>query len=328
MRELIRKADQLFTVNRSAIEIPKSSNSTHNVSTLPYFDQPMGKRLKIFRFIISFLPLHACNAHCHVFGPRTVFPYAGDASFVPQHDAPKEDLFALNDRLGLTRCVVVQASCHGFENRAAADAVAARPHDYRGVALLPTDVATAELQRLDAAGFRGVRFNYMGHLGQAAPVDAVLALARRLQPLGWHLQLHGDPQRLLELAPVLLHCPVPVVIDHIGRIDAGRGLDDPLFQGLLRWLGQGQVWIKVSGMDRITRQGPPYRDALPFARLLVAEFGDRVLWGNDWPHPNHAGPVPDEDQLVALIADIAPSPAARQRLLVDNPQQLYRFTTP
>ena len=276
----------------------------------------------------SELPLHACNAHCHVFGPRTVFPYAGDASFIPQHDAPKEDLFALNDRLGLTRCVVVQSSCHGFDNRAAADAVAARPHDYRGVALLPTDVATAELQRLDAAGFRGVRFNYMGHLGQAAPVDAVLALARRLQPLGWHLQLHGDPQRLLELAPVLLHCPVPVVIDHIGRIDAGRGLDDPLFQGLLRWLGQGQVWIKVSGMDRITRQGPPYRDALPFARLLVAEFGDRVLWGNDWPHPNHGGPVPDEDQLVALIADIAPSPAARQRLLVDNPQQLYRFTTP
>ncbi|MCZ4316494.1 amidohydrolase family protein [Comamonadaceae bacterium G21597-S1] len=276
----------------------------------------------------SELPLHACNAHCHVFGPRTVFPYADDASFVPPHDAPKEDLFALNDRLGLTRCVVVQSSCHGFDNRATADAVAARPHDYRGIALLPVDVSDAELQRLDAAGFRGVRFNFMGHLGQSAAVDAVLALARRLQALGWHLQLHGDPQRLLDMAPALQHCPVPVVIDHIGRVDAARGLDDPLFQALLCWLQQRHVWIKVSGMDRITRQGPPYLDAQPFAARLVAEFGDRVLWGNDWPHPNHAGPVPDEQQLVDLIATIAPTSAARQRLLVDNPQQLYRFTTP
>lgn len=274
------------------------------------------------------LPLGACNAHCHVFGPRTLFPYPPDAPFVPAHDAPKEQLFALNDRLGLQRCVVVQSSCHGHDNRAAEDAIASRPGDYRGVALLPTDVPDAELQRLDGAGFRGVRFNYMGHLGHGVPIDDVLALARRLAPLGWHLQLHGDPQRLLALAPALLRAPVPVVIDHIGRVDASRGLGDPDFQGLLHLLQQRHVWIKVSGMDRITRQGPPYRDAQPFAALLVAEFGDRVVWGNDWPHPNHAGPVPDEQQLVDLIAAIAPTEAARERLLVDNPQRLYRFTTP
>lgn len=273
------------------------------------------------------LPQNTCNAHCHVFGPRALFPYPDDAPFIPQHDAPKEALFALNDGLGLTRCVVVQSSCHGYDNRATADAIAARPASYRGIALLPTDVADAELQRLDAAGFRGVRFNYMGHLGHGAPVDAVMALARRLEPLGWHLQLHGDPQRLLALAPELAHAPVPVVIDHSGRIDAARGLDDPAFQGLLRLLQHRHIWIKVSGIDRITRQGPPYADAQVFARLLVAEFGDRVVWGNDWPHPNHAGPVPDEQQLVDLIAEIAPTRAARQRLLVDNPQQLYRFTT-
>lgn len=272
------------------------------------------------------LPPNACNAHCHVFGPRERFPYAPDASFVPQQDAPKESLFALNDSLGLQRCVVVQSACHGFDNRAAEDAVAARPHDYRGVALLPTDVPDAELERLDAAGFRGVRFNFMGHLGRQAPIDDVLALAGRIAPLGWHLQVHGDPSLLLtELAPALKRSPTPVVIDHIGRIDASRGMDQPDFRALLALMDDQRFWVKVSGMDRITRLGPPYQDAQPFARKLVAEFGDRVVWGNDWPHPNHAGPVPDEKQLVALIAEIAPTSAAREALMVDNPQRLYRF---
>jgi len=271
------------------------------------------------------LPANACNAHCHVFGPRDRFPYAASGSFVPEQDAPKEALYALNDRLGLQRCVVVQSTCHGFDNRATQDAVAGRPRDYRGIALLPTDVPDAELRRLDAAGFRGVRFNYMGHLGQATPADAVLSLTRRMAPLGWHLQLHGDPAQLLALAPALHDVPVPVVIDHIGRVDAAAGLAQAHFRGFMQWLQDRKVWIKVSGMDRISALGPPYSDALPFAATLVAEFGDRVLWGNDWPHPNHAGPLPDEQQLVDLIALIAPTDAARQRLLVDNPQALYRF---
>jgi 2-pyrone-4,6-dicarboxylate lactonase len=271
------------------------------------------------------LPPGACNAHCHVFGPRERFPYAADAAFVPAEDAPREALYALNDRLGLQRCVVVQSSCHGYDNRATAHAIAGRPRDYRGIALLPTDVAEAELQRLDAQGFRGVRFNYMGHLGRSVPIEQVLQLAARLAPLGWHLQIHGDPRLLTELAAPLKQSPVPVVIDHIGRIDAGLGLEQPDFQALIALLRDERFWVKVSGMDRITRQGPPYADAQPYARTLVAEFGDRVLWGNDWPHPNHAGPVPDEQQLVELVAAIAPTEAQRQALLVDNPQRLYRF---
>ncbi|BEP39024.1 amidohydrolase family protein (plasmid) [Variovorax sp. V59] len=273
----------------------------------------------------STLPSGACNAHCHVFGPRTRFPYAEDASFVPGADAPKEALYALNDRLGLQRCVVVQSACHGFDNRATEDAVAARPSSYRGIALLPTHVGDAELRRLDAAGFRGVRFNFMGHLGRHTPIEEVLSLAGRFAPLGWHLQIHGDPALLTDLAPALRRSPTPVVIDHIGRIDASRGLDQPDFRALLGLMAHEHFWVKVSGMDRITRQGPPYADALPFARKLVAEFGDRVVWGNDWPHPNHAGPVPDEQQLVDLIAEMAPSESARHALLVDNPQRLYRF---
>lgn len=271
------------------------------------------------------LPSGACNAHCHVFGPRERFAYAPDAPFVPEHDAPREELYALNDRLGLTRCVVVQSTCHGFDNAVTEDAIAGRPRDYRGIALLRTDVVDAELHRLDAAGFRGVRFNYMGHLGGRTPVDAVLALARRLAPLGWHLQIHGDVRLLTEIAPALAAAPVPVVIDHIGRIDAGLGADQPAFQALRALLDSPTFWVKLSGVDRITRQGPPYDDAVPLAATLVAEAGERVLWGNDWPHPNHAGPMPVEEQLVAQIARMAPTPEARQRLLVDNPQRLYRF---
>lgn len=272
------------------------------------------------------LPPGSCNAHCHVFGPPARFPYAPDASFLPAAEAPKEALFALNDRLGLSRCVVVQSACHGFDNRAAEDAVASRPRACRGVALLPPGVSDAELRRLDAAGFRGVRFNYMGHLGHQTPIDEVLGLARRLAPLGWHLQMHGDPGLLTGMAEALRRSPVPVVIDHIGRIDASHGLQQRDFQALVRLMKDPRFWVKLSGMDRITRLGPPYEDAQPFARLLVEEFGDRVLWGNDWPHPNHAGPLPDEQQLVDLIAAIAPEPAQRQRLMVDNPQRLYRFT--
>jgi 2-pyrone-4,6-dicarboxylate lactonase len=271
------------------------------------------------------LPPGSCNAHCHVFGPRDRFPYAADAAFVPEQDAPREALYALNDRLGLQRCVVVQSMCHGLDNRVTADAVAGRPRQYRAIALVDAGVADAELRRLDGQGFRGVRFNYMGHLGRRTPVQDVLALAWRLQPLGWHLQIHGDTSLLTDVAPALRAAPVPVVIDHIGRIDAGLGADQPAFAALRALLDSPTFWVKVSGVDRITRAGPPYDDALPFAARLVAEFGDRVVWGNDWPHPNHAGPVPDDEQLVAQIHRMAPTAAALQRLMVDNPQRLYRF---
>jgi len=271
------------------------------------------------------LPFGSCNAHCHVFGPRDRFPYADDAPFFPQQDAPREALYALNDRLGLQRCVIVQSTCHGLDNRVTEHAIAGRPRDYRGIALVRTDVADTELARLDAAGFRGVRFNYMGHLGRPTPAADVLGLARRIEPLGWHLQIHGDTRLLTEVAPALKASPVPVVIDHIGRVDAGLGLHQEAFAALRSLLGSPRFWVKVSGVDRITRLGPPYDDAVPFAARLVADHGDRVVWGNDWPHPNHAGPVPVEEELTAQIARIAPTPAALQRLMVDNPQHLYRF---
>ena len=270
------------------------------------------------------LPRGACDTHFHVFGPQSRFPFAPERSYTPTCDAPKETLFALHKHLGIERGVVVQSAAHGFDNSAAADLIAARPQRYRGVALVRAATSTLELARLHAQGFRGARFHYMDHLGSGDPIDAVLAMAPRLADIGWHLQIHLAGARIAELSPALKRSPVPVVIDHMGRIDASRGTQSPEFQALLALMQAKHVWVKVSGAERISRDSAPWRDAVPFGRKLVAEFGDRTLWGTDWPHPNLAF-VPDDGDLADLIGDYAPSEAERQRLLVDNPQRLYGF---
>jgi 2-pyrone-4,6-dicarboxylate lactonase len=270
------------------------------------------------------LPKGACDAHVHVFGPRARFPFAEGRSYTPS-DASKEMLFKLHDFLGIDHCVVVQPACHGADNSVTEDVVAATGGGYRGIALVPVDVADAELRRLATVGLCGARFHYMRHLSRNAPIGDVIAFGKRLAEIGWHLQIHMEAELIGELSPAIMTSPVPVVIDHIGRIDASLGLDQKPFQDLLRLMDDNKhVWVKVSGADRITRAGPPYADAVPFARRLVAEFGDRVVWGTDWPHPNHTH-KPDDGGLVDLIADIAPTGAARQALLVDNPQRLYNF---
>ncbi len=270
------------------------------------------------------LPAGSCDAHCHVFGPQSVFPYAKDAKFRPA-DAPKETLFALHKLLGIETCVIVQSGCHGFDNSVVADALAAKGGTYRGVALLPADVDDTTLRALDAQGFRGVRFNFMQHLAQAASIDDVVAMGPRLAAVGWHLQVHFESSLFPALMPALCRSVVPVVIDHMGRIDATLGLDQPAFGHLCALMEDDRFWVKVSACDRASLRGPPYADAIAMARVLVKRFPDRVLWGTDWPHPNHAGPIPDDGQLVDLISHIAPSQAALQALMVDNPQRLYRF---
>jgi 2-pyrone-4,6-dicarboxylate lactonase len=270
------------------------------------------------------LPRGACDAHVHVFGPRGRFPFAAGRSYTPS-DAPKEMLFALHKFLGIERCVIVHTAAHGHDLAATADAVAAKNGAYLGVGLMPVTISDAELRRLDTAGFRGARFHYMEHLGRGTPIEDVVAFGKRLADIGWHLQIHMAAERIGELAPALRRSPAPVVIDHMGRIDAWRGPEQEPFHNLLTLMQDKHVWVKVSGCDRASRQGPPYADAVPFARKLVAEFGDRCVWGLDWPHPNHRGPIPDDGLLVDLLAEIAPSDAQRQALLVDNPQRLYRF---
>ena len=269
------------------------------------------------------LPEGACDSHVHVFGPASVFPYAKDAPFVP-HDAPKEKLFAMHAAIGVAHCVIVQSSCHGFDNRVVEDALKAKHGAYCGVALAPVSVDGGELKRLEGLGFRGLRFNFMQHLGAGAKIEDVIALSKRLAPLEMHLQVHFESSMIHELAPWLRKSSVPVVIDHMGRVDASRGIDQPDFRALLELMKDERILVKVSGSERCTRQAPPYRDAVPFAAKLVAEFGHRTFWGTDWPHPN-LNHIPDDGLLADLLPEIAPSEAQRQALLVENPRRFYRY---
>jgi len=269
------------------------------------------------------LPRGACDTHFHVFGPQQRFPFAPERSYTPTCDAPKETLFALHRHLGIERGVVVQSAAHGFDNAAAADLLAANA-SYRGVALVPASTGTGELRKLHAQGFRAARFHYMGHIAKGDSIDDVLAMAKRLAGIGWHLQIHMDGPHIPELAPALARSPVPVVVDHMGRVDASKGTGHADFQALLGLLKHKHVWVKVSGSERISRQASPWPDAAPFARKLVAECPERCLWGSDWPHPNLAA-VPDDGVLVDLIEKMAPAEAERRALLVDNPARLYGF---
>ncbi|MEJ8813269.1 amidohydrolase family protein [Variovorax ureilyticus] len=281
---------------------------------LTYDPHPSAPRLR--------LPAGACDAHVHVFGPAARFPFAQDRSFTPA-DAPKETLFALHRHLGIDRCVIVQSLCHGFDNRVVEDAIAAGGGNYLGVALLALDVPDQELARLAGAGFRGVRFNFARNAGAAFDVDGVVAFGRRLEPLGMHLQVHFERGLIHDLAGPLARSAVPVVIDHMARADAAAGPSHPDFVALRTTLENPLFRVKVSGIDRISRAAG-YADGIALAHLLVRDFPDRCFWGTDWPHPLHDH-VPDDGELVDALERIAPEPAARERLLVHNPEAFYRF---
>ncbi len=268
------------------------------------------------------MPAGACDSHVHVFGPASRFPFAASRNFTPV-DAPKETLFALHRQLGIERCVIVQSAMHGFDNRAVEDAIAAGGGRYLGVALVPVNVADAELARLAAAGFRGVRFNFMKHLAASATPDELVALTQRLKPLGLHLQVHFESSLIHSLAATLSRSAVPVVIDHMGRVDAAEGVEGADFAALVQLLRNPLFHVKVSGIDRVDPQ-PPYEHGVLLARTLVATYPDQCVWGTDWPHPNHTH-VPDDGMLVDRLAAIAPQPELMDKLLVRNPQALYQF---
>lgn len=270
------------------------------------------------------LPKGATDCHVHVFGPTAVFPYAPTSGFKPG-DAPKEQLFALHDMLGIERCVIVQSGCHGYDNAVVADAMAARPGRYLGTALTPPDVSAAELKRLYAQGFRAVRFNYMSHLAPGATHNELRALAPRLADQNMHLLIHMEDSLIVDLAPVLADLPIPVVVDHMGRFDATKGRDQAPFNALMTLAETENIWVKVSGSERCSREDAPYADATPFARELVTSFPDRTIWGTDWPHPNYRADPPDDGILVDLLSDICPDDQALERLLVRNPARLYNF---
>ncbi len=268
-------------------------------------------------------PPGAVDAHCHVFGPGDIFPYAPERKYTPC-DGPKEKLFALRDHLGFTRNVIVQATCHGHNNDALVDALKNARGMARGVASVGPDISDEELRIMDEAGVRAVRFNFLKRLVDATPKEIFLEIADRIAKLGWHIVVYFEAPDLEELTPFLKQLPTTVVVDHMGRPDVNKGTDHPDFHRFLEFLAnQKNFWAKVSCPERLTVDGPPYDDVVPFARTIVDRFTDRVLWGTDWPHPNMKSHVPDEGQLVDVIPKIATSEEKQHALLVDNPMRLY-----
>ena len=269
-------------------------------------------------------PPGAVDAHCHVFGPGDIFPYAPERKYTPC-DAPKKKLWALRDYLGFSRNVIVQATCHGADNRALVDALQTSNGRARGVATVKRSITYDELAALHAAGVRGVRFNFVKRLVDALPRDELMEIAERIKSFGWHTVIYFEAQELSELYDFFTSLPGIVVVDHMGRPDVSKPVRGPEFELFVRLMREhANFYSKVTCPERLSRLGPPgYADVIPFARRIVEEFPDRVLWGTDWPHPNMTTHAPDDGGLVDYIPLIAPTAEFQRKLLVDNPMRLY-----
>lgn len=269
------------------------------------------------------MPPGACDAHCHVFGPANKFPYAADRSYTPP-DAPVENLRRLHAKLGVSRAVIVHASCHGMEMEVTLDAIASSEGRYRGVACVEDRVTDRELARLHTGGIRGIRFNFVKHLGGVPDLGVFYRLLARIKPLRWHVVLHFDAEDIVSQRELLGRIDVPFIIDHMGRVKAAEGLEQAPFQSLLAlYRNNPLAWIKVCGAERVSSGKRPFLDAVPFAQALIAEDPGRILWGTDWPHPNITKDMPNDGELVNLFAKICPDPALQRRILVDNPTRMY-----
>ena len=269
------------------------------------------------------LPKGAVDAHCHVFGPSPEFPYAPERKYTPCN-AGKDKLFALRDFLGFERNVIVQATCHGKDNSAMVDACRAAGDKARGIASVGPVISMDELQQMDEAGVRGVRFNFVKRLVDATPKEVFLGIAEKIAKLDWHIVVYFEAADLEELIPFLKQLPITIVVDHMGRPDVTKGVDHPDFQRFISLMDElPTLWSKITCPERLTVQGPPYDDVAPFYQAIVDRFEDRVLWGTDWPHPNMKSHMPDDGALVDYIPKIARNAAQQQKLLVDNPMRLY-----
>ena len=305
------------------MEFTKTEGFTKTPGWLDWYTGPSKPRFQ--------LPPGSVDAHCHVFGPGAVFPYAPERKYTPC-DASKEQLFALRDHLGFDKNVIVQATCHGSDNRALVDALKASNGKARGVATVNRNVTDAELQHMHAAGVRGARFNFVRRLADFTPREVLLEITNRIAPLGWHVVVYFEAQDLPELYDFFTALPTTVVVDHMGRPDVAKPVDGPEFALFLKMLREHtNIWSKVSCPERLSLTGPQalngeqhaYQDVAPFARHLVETFPDRVLWGTDWPHPNLKDHMPDDGLLVDYIPQIAVTAELQRKLLVENPTRLY-----
>jgi len=269
-------------------------------------------------------PAGAIDTHCHIFGPAAEYPFSPTRPYTPP-DAPLPMFRALHEKIGVERAVIVNATLHGFDNRVVTDAIAQSDGKYRGIANINGAMSDADLLTLDKAGIRGCRFAFLKRLGGVGDMNAFRRLVDRAAAIGWHVDIYLEPGSIREFTPILSALPTTYVIDHMGTIDAAKGPDDPEFKALLALQKNDEkCWIKITGLERASATGSPFHDAVPFAKNLIDNAPDRVIWGTDWPHPN-VKIMPNDGDLVDLIPLYAPEPAVRQKLLVDNPARLFKF---
>lgn len=276
------------------------------------------------------LPHGAVDSHCHVFGPSAEFPFAPERKYTPC-DAGKHDLRNLRRALGVSRSVIVQATCHGRDNSAMLDALDFFGETARGVATVGPDIGHEDLESMHRRGVRGVRFNFLKRLVAEDPSEDLLAVAAKIKEFGWHVVLYFEPDALPDIEPLLARIDVPVVIDHMGRPDVSSAPTSREFGRFLELVDRYEAWVKISCPERLTKTDPCaergakslYDDVVPFARKVVEEFPERVLWGTDWPHPNLKTHMPNDAVLLDYIPRVAESEEARRALLVDNPMTLY-----
>jgi len=280
-------------------------------------------------------PLGACDCHAHLFGPADRFPYAERRGYTPP-DAPLSAFLRHLDALGLDRGVVVQGNAHGYDNRVILDAVERVPGRLRGVCITDESVAPEELRIWHRLGVRGLRFHFFhpdhrpGYR-RGVGLDVFRHFEPTMRDLGWHVQVWCDHRILPEMAPTLAEIgrTIPVVLDHLGEARAADGVEHPSFQALLRLVGDGQCWAKVSGAYRASRLFPDYPDTEPLHAALVRANPDRLVWGSDWPHPQvDAAAMPNDGRLLNLLLRWTPDPAIRRKILVENPARLYGFPLP
>jgi len=289
--------------------------------TIPTIDPPdPNPRVPDFK-----LPAKSCDTHTHIFGPASRYPFAPNRPYNPP-EAPLEAFRALHEKIGVERCVIVNATVHGTDNRVVTDAIAQSGGAYKGIANVSDEMSDEELEALDKGGIRGCRFAFLKRLGGVGDMNKFNRIVHRVAELGWHVDVYFEPGTIGEFASTLTALPTPYVIDHMGTVLAAKGLDDPSFRALLDLQAKDEkCWVKITGLERASAAGKPFHDATVFAKRLIENAPDRVLWGTDWPHPN-VKIMPNDGEIVDLIPLYARDPAIRHKLLVENPARLFSFT--
>ena len=272
-------------------------------------------------------PVHACDCHAHVLGPAARYAYSPARVYTPT-DCLLPDYRHMLDTLGVERAVLVQPSVYGIDNTVMLEAMKSDPARLRGVAVVSEDVTESELKRLHEAGVRGVRVNIVDVKDRrpgTLPLDALTSLARRVKPLGWHMEFLMHVDEFPDFDRLVDDFPVDIVLGHLGYMRTDKGVDAPGFQALLRLVKSGRCWVKLTGPMRISSTTLPYADVTPFAHALTDANPERIVWGTDWPHVIIKGPMPNDGDLADLLSDWISDAGVREQVLVKNPARLYGF---